>query len=294
MTVPWARPFRASALSVLTMLAAVLSALLAAPATAATTAVATAVATPAGGSGPAHIVPGPARPDAVAGSEGAGFRSTNWSGYVVLHQKVQFVHARWVVPLTTCAANDPNFQDTSFWVGIDGWSDGTVEQAGTDVRCLPGSTQPSYVAWWEMYPTNAEQFVFTVHPGDRMDASVKLTAGTYVLKVTDLTTGQSFSRSKKCGAGVTCQNTSAEWVAESPSYSSGLADLANFKTWKPTQMTMTVAGGPVATGPATYVYHPVTMVTSDASARTRAKVSADLQTTAKNTFVDTFVYAGVT
>lgn len=241
-------------------------------------------------SGPARIVralPGPRLP----GTEGPGEQSTNWSGYVVTHAGVTFVHARWVVPATTCKASDPNFQDTSFWIGIDGWNDGTVEQAGTDVRCLPNSTTPSYVAWWEMYPTNAEQFVFTVSPGDHIDASVKLVSGKYVLRVKDITSGQLFSRTQACGNGLTCQRTSAEWVAESPSYSSGLADLANYKTWKPTAMTMTVAGGPAATGPATYTYFPVTMVTSGGA--TRAKVSPDLLTTAKNTFVDTFVHAGV-
>ncbi len=245
-----------------------------------------------GSSGPARIVralPGPR----VPGSEGPGEQSTNWSGYVVTHASVTYVHAKWVVPATTCKANDSNFQDTSFWIGIDGWNDGTVEQAGTDVRCLPNATTPSYVAWWEMYPTNVEQFVFTVSPGDHIDAYVKLVSGKYVLRVKDVTSGQSFSRTQACGSGLTCQRTSAEWVAESPSYSSGLADLANYKTWKPTAMTMTVAGGPVGTGPATYTYFPVTMVTDDANAATRAMVSPDLQTTKKNTFVDTFVHAGV-
>ena len=242
-------------------------------------------------SGPArvvHALPGPRLP----GTEGPGEQSTNWSGYVVTHSQVTFVHARWVVPATTCKSADANFQDTSFWVGIDGWSDGTVEQAGTDVRCLPNSTTPSYVAWWEMYPTNVEQLVFSVSPGDHVDASVKLVSGSYVLRVKDLTSGQSFTRTQACGGGLTCQRTSAEWVAESPSYSSGLADLANYKKWKPTAMTMTVTGGPAATGPATYTYFPVTMITSGGA--TRAKVSPDLLTTAKNTFLDTFVHAGVT
>jgi hypothetical protein len=242
------------------------------------------------GSGPARIVqelPGPR----VAGAEGPGAQSTNWSGYVATHAGVQLVHARWVVPAATCTPNDTNFQDTSFWVGIDGWADGTVEQAGTDVSCGPHSTTPTYVAWWEMYPTNAEQPEFAVSPGDHIDASVTFANGSYVLTVKDLTTGKSFSRTKKCGAGLTCKRTSAEWIAESPSYGTALADLAGYKTWKPTGMTMTVSGGPAATGPATYTYIPVTMVTTGGT--TRAKVSADLLTTARNTFLDTLVHAGV-
>ena len=242
-------------------------------------------------SGPARVVRAfPGSPQ-VAGV-GPGAQSTNWSGYVVTHAGIQLVHARWVVPATTCRANDPNFQDTSFWVGIDGWSDGTVEQAGTDVHCAPHSTTPSYVAWWEMFPTNAEQPVFAVRPGDHIDASVTFANGSYTLRVKDLTSGQLFSRKQKCGAGQTCQRTSAEWIAESPSYPTGLADLAGYQPWTPTSMTLTVAGGPAATGPAAYSYFPVTMVTSGGA--TRAKVSGDLLTAAKNRFVDTLVHAGVT
>jgi hypothetical protein len=242
------------------------------------------------GSGPARVVrvlPGPR----VPGTEGPGVTSANWSGYVVTHAGVQLVHARWVVPAATCTANDPNPQDTSFWVGIDGWSDRTVEQAGTDVSCAPHSSTPSYVAWWEMYPTNAVQPVFAVSPGDHIDASVTFANGSFVLKVKDLSSGRAFTQARKCGAGLTCKRTSAEWIAESPSYGTVLADLAVYNTWKPTGMTMTVTGGPAATGPATYTYFPVTMVTK--SQKPRATVSADLLTAAKNTFVDTFVHAGV-
>jgi hypothetical protein len=142
-----------------------------------------------------------------------------------------------------------------------------------------------------MYPTNAVQPVFAVSPGDHIDASVTFANGSFVLKVKDLSSGRAFTQTRKCGAGLTCKRTSAEWIAESPSYGTVLADLAVYKTWKPTGMTMTVTGGPAATGPATYTYFPVTMVTM--SQKPRATVSADLLTAAKNTFVDTFVHAGV-
>jgi Peptidase A4 family len=220
--------------------------------------------------------------------------STNWSGYLVLHANVHYVHARWVVPKATCVAHDSNNQDSTFWVGLDGWSDGTVEQAGTDVRCAPGSTHPTYVSWWEMYPTNFVQDVYAVAPGDLIDAAVTFAGGRYTLVVKDLTSGKAFTRRQACADDQTCANSSAEWIAESPSYGSSLADLAHYKTWKPTSMTLYAGTSTSPVGPATYPTYPITMVTSDSAARTRAKVSAHLLTAAKNSFVDTFVYGPVT
>ena len=56
------------------------------------------------------------------------------------------------------------------WVGIDGWTDGTVEQTGT-LEWRFESTA-SYYTWGEMYPTNGIQTVgITVAPGDAVTAS---------------------------------------------------------------------------------------------------------------------------
>ncbi len=47
----------------------------------------------------------------------------------------------------------------AFWVGIDGYSSGSVEQDGTLVECYRDVAY--YYTWWEMYPTNAIQVVGT-------------------------------------------------------------------------------------------------------------------------------------
>lgn len=60
-----------------------------------------------------------------------------------------------------------------FWVGLDGWWDDTVEQGGTSARCVNGT--PQYATWWEMYPTNAIQTVFSINAGDSIRSHRELT-----------------------------------------------------------------------------------------------------------------------
>src|SRR5690349_21475645 len=59
--------------------------------------------------------------------------STNWSGYAVTGNPGSVTDARasWVVPAIQGACPATN-QYSSFWVGIDGYSDNSVEQTGTD------------------------------------------------------------------------------------------------------------------------------------------------------------------
>lgn len=59
----------------------------------------------------------------------------------------------------------------------------------------------------------------------------------YTLKVTDSThTANSFSTVQSCSS---CANSSAEWIAEAPSGSSGVYPLSNFGTWTETGATVT-------------------------------------------------------
>ena len=115
-------------------------------------------------------------------------------------------------------------------MGIDGYSSGTVEQDGTLAECYEGTA--SYYTWWEMYPSNDIQTVGdTVKPGDKIAASVIRTGTKYALKLTDSTTaGNNFSKTETCAAA-TCVDSSAEWIAEAPSGSSGLYPLPKFTKW---------------------------------------------------------------
>jgi hypothetical protein len=154
--------------------------------------------------------------------------STNWAGYADDNTggtSYTTVTGNWTEPTATCTSTTSL---AAFWVGIDGFTSGSVEQDGTLIECSGG--RAFYFTWWEMFPTNAIQVVgSTLRPGDSISASVVRSGTTYTLKVTDSTrSGDSFTRTETCS---NCANSSAEWIAEAPSGSSGVEPLSNFHTW---------------------------------------------------------------
>ncbi len=150
-------------------------------------------------------------------------QSSNWSGYAVTGTSFTKALGSWVVPKVTNCSTNPNSY-SSFWVGIDGYSDTTVEQIGTDSDC--NGTTPVYYAWYEFYP-NAAVLIsgITVTPGDNMGATVSFAGSTFTLKINDHTTGKIFTKSGTLSGAL---RTSAEWIAEAPSDSLGILPLADF------------------------------------------------------------------
>jgi len=144
-------------------------------------------------------------------------KSSNWSGYVdtpMSGSSFKAVSASYTVPSANCAKTGSSIEAFAYhWVGLDGWSDGTVEQDGIADFCVDGTA--SYDAWHEMYPAPFTT-AFAVSPGDAITSSVTYTASTttYVLKLTDVTSGQGFSVSATCAPTTTCSNSSAEVITE--------------------------------------------------------------------------------
>ena len=168
-------------------------------------------------------------------------QSTNWSGYADDNSsgtKYSKVAGKWTEPTGKCGSKTSL---AAFWVGIDGFTTGTVEQDGTLIECVGGKA--SYFTWWEMYPSNAIQIVGkSLKPGDKISASVVKSSTTYTLKVTDSTTpANSFTKKETCSA-TTCKDGDAEWIAEAPSGSSGVFPLTNFGTWSLSGGTVTGSG----------------------------------------------------
>ncbi len=185
----------------------------------------------------------------------AQFQSTNWSGYADDNTKgntYASVTANWTEPSGTCTSTTSL---AVFWVGIDGFSSGSVEQDGTLIECSGGSA--FYFTWWEMFPTNSIQVVGqTLRPGDHIAASVVRSGSSYTLKVTDSTrSGDSFTTTQSCS---TCVNTSAEWIAEAPSNGSGVLPLTNFHSW--TASGATVKSGTTNGVISTFPDDEITMV----------------------------------
>jgi hypothetical protein len=164
----------------------------------------------------------------------------NWAGYADVsstHGHFTRVSGAWTVPSVTCTAED---RITSDWVGLDGFSSSTVEQDGTVSQCFEG--RAVYYSWYEMYPAGTIAVGTTVAAGDKIKASVSRSGSAYTLALTDSTRGaNSFTKHATC-ATTTCPDTSAEWIAERPAYSIGIAPEAQFATVPFSAASETAAG----------------------------------------------------
>ena len=187
--------------------------------------------------------------------------STNWSGYGAATNlsspatgSVTAVSGSWVVPTVTAPRRGTYY--SSAWVGIDGLSDSTVEQIGTEQDVSKGTAH--YDAWWEMYSSGLgqpEQVIsgFKIKPGDSITASVQYTgSGNFALKITDTTENESFTTTQNTNVtqSPTASQSSAEWIVEAPSVGGRQASLANFGTITFSNASATINPGSGAiTGP---------------------------------------------
>jgi Peptidase A4 family len=176
--------------------------------------------------------------------------SYNWSGYVdsaAATGTFSRVSGQWITPKVTCTSEDTI---SSEWVGLDGWSDATVEQDGTLGWCFEG--RATYYTWYEIYPAAAAAVGTSLRPGDKITATVSRASTAYTLTLTDSTrTADSFVKKATC-ALATCLDTSAEWIAERPAFTIGVAPLADYASWKLSAAAETASGksGTISSYPA--------------------------------------------
>jgi hypothetical protein len=111
------------------------------------------------------------------------------------------------------------------WVGIDGWSPGddNLIQAGIDEslanpdtgQCSPGTFY--VLPWYELLPADPTEVpitTVTVSPGDQVTVVIgQVSAGTWQIRLTDDTNGQSFSAQQPYNA----PEASADWIVEASS-----------------------------------------------------------------------------
>ncbi|MDI5972590.1 G1 family endopeptidase [Streptomyces sp. SL13] len=136
------------------------------------------------------------------------------SGYVAQGGRYTSVAASWTQPAFSCAGGGTG---ASYWVGLDGMTDATAEQAGTSTECSGGVASMS--AWYELYPAAPVYFANPVSAGDRLSASVSTGGtGTFTLKVTDVTKGWSQSANRSLPGA---QLSSAEVMTDVPASGTG-------------------------------------------------------------------------
>ena len=197
------------------------------------------ITVPAAGS--SAIAMGPRRPGPREST------SSNWAGYAVEnyslvthgnHQKqtavsndVSSVAGTWVVPSVGQSPNYSGSTWSSCWVGIDGYSDSTVEQIGTEQDYDATTGTSSYYAWYEMYPAPYYTINEPVNPGDTITASVTwVTGNTFDLTISDTgpSTTWNYTTTQTLPNGSTALRQSAECIAEAPSSINGVLPLADF------------------------------------------------------------------
>ena len=175
------------------------------------------------------------------------------------------VSGSWIVP--TVSGTGTAY--SSAWVGIDGYNSSSVEQIGTDSDLSSG--QPSYYAWYEMYPSNMVETSLAVHAGDSISASVVYAGSNtnkFKLTLTDNTTGKSFTTTQTMKGA---QRSSAEWIEEAPSSNSGVLTLADFNSITfsncsanigPASSTTSGTSGPIDNPWANTTLYSINMITT--------------------------------
>jgi hypothetical protein len=205
--------------------AAALTAALATPALAAAPSAAThtpAQLTQAIASHESHTLHGLAKP----GKVNATVSSTNWSGYAATGSTGAYtsVTSSWTQPSVTCSSATTY---SSFWVGLDGYSNSALEQTGTEADCIGGKA--TYGAWWEVLPASESAYSgVTVKGGDKFTATVTYTGSTFTMTLADSTEGWTKTTTHAGSSGF--KNASAEVIAEAPEVGGSVASLANFGT----------------------------------------------------------------
>ncbi|HEX4005076.1 MAG TPA: G1 family glutamic endopeptidase [Acidobacteriaceae bacterium] len=178
--------------------------------------------------------------------------SANWSGYGLTagtgQQPFNKVIGRWTVPTVkqapgTCSGG---WDYSSEWVGIDGFNNDDLLQAGSqaDVFCDIGQSVTEYFPWIEwlpeselvIYKSAATSTLYPFAPGDYLNVTVTATnfsggvSTNGTLSFADVTQGWTFSLTFTAAAlgGSQVTGASAEWIVERTEVGGSLATLPDY------------------------------------------------------------------
>jgi hypothetical protein len=166
--------------------------------------------------------------DAGKKTTGKKFSPHGWAGAVVPVKNLGFnpaepvlsVYGEWFIPTITAIANEPNTPETvGFWVGIDGFGNSQVLQAGT-AATITGKNINNWV-WTEWYPLPPIQVTnFPIKPGDYITVLVCAAQPNHgFCSMLNKTTNQAISIGITNPTNVTSIGATAEWIVE------GISDI---------------------------------------------------------------------
>ena len=151
----------------------------------------------------------------------AGWSASNWSGYAKSGSYTRATGS-WVVP---SVSRTKSASYSSAWVGIDGFTNSSLIQTGTESDYYNGAAH--YNAWWEILPAPETPITsFAVHPGDVMTASITKGSGSsWTITISDNHGGSFTTTQNYSGPGA-----SVEWVEEAPTVGGRVAPLAHYSS----------------------------------------------------------------
>lgn len=174
-------------------------------------------------------------------------RVTQWSGYMVASDvkidvqnrssAVSSVSGSWVVPAVNPSENNTF---SGIWVGIGGYGEETLIQAGTEQEYV--NDKAVYYAWYELFP-NYLIHIPSIHvkPNDTITASISLineNTNTWTITIKDVTRNEQFKKTFIYNSS----RLSAEWVVERPKVNGTVSTLANFESVTFTECIATLDG----------------------------------------------------
>lgn len=167
------------------------------------------------------------------------YQSTNWAGYLSTGGTFTAVSGTWIASSPTPTSTTKESGDGT-WVGIGGITTKDLIQIGTE-NTFSAAGVMSTSAFYELLPAGAVGIVSVpISPGDTVSASIsQQAANQWMLSITNVTTGKTFSRSVSYSSSL----SSAEWIQEDPSNPDGsLVLLDNFGTVQFTNAVTTMNG----------------------------------------------------
>ena len=200
-------------------------------------------------------------------------KSLNWSGYAALTNlnfpefgSVSAVRGEWKVPSV-----HPSTQNSysAAWVGIDGYTNDTVEQIGTAQGWLNGHAD--YYTWFSMYPGPSYELLgFPLNPKDKISAEVSYVGGeVFELIIRNLTQHVYYVVPSLYTTSTGLQRTSAEWILEAPSDDYSILPLAKTSPTPFSHCVATIKGKSGKISSSHWKNSRITMVTSNKTVKAK-------------------------
>jgi hypothetical protein len=155
--------------------------------------------------------------------------SSDWAGYVVSSDfqtpqpVVTGVNASWRIPRIK---NSSGNTFSAMWVGIGGFFDETLIQAGSTQAYV--NDYEIYTIWYELLPADAITVAFfRIRPGDEITVAIQLlnsTSNLWSINIYDRTNGGRFTETFTYASS----KLSAEWIVERPEINGQTSVLADF------------------------------------------------------------------